>query len=604
VEWLDWDIESLLKPVSFLISPSQRIFWFYLLTALILAFAVYFDRRKETEKVSLRGFFAYALPASIYKHPAMLIDIAYFLVNQWLLGALVIPLLLSSAVVADQTIVFLHSLFGECGVFVEQTAMMDLLLTFFVMVAVDLGIFIVHSLQHKIPILWEFHKVHHSAEILSPITVYRMHPVDDFLSMSCSGFLIGLVLGIFYYLFDNPLTITTVFRLNLFVFAFYLIGFNLRHSHIWLDYGPRFNWLLLSPAQHQIHHSADPVHFDRNFGFMFSLWDRMLGSLYVPKEKEELNFGLGGEEHGDYRSVWNLYFLPFKKSVKLAAGVAESSALKKAILFVAMALVLGYLVFDTFVQTAAPKPALGKVHIEDLTWTETRSLIDAGYKTIIIPTGGTEQNGPHMILGKHNYVVKYTSGQIALKLGKTLVAPVIAHVPEGQIDPPDNHMKFAGTLTVSDELFQRLLEATARSLKAHGFQTICFIGDSYWNQPGQQAIATKLSIEWAKSGVRVLHISDYYSKNGQMSWLEAKGESRDNIGGHAGIRDTSELMAIYPGGVRPALFDKNGGSTFAKTGVHGDPRRASKQRGFKLLQFKIDAACRQIQSLNPSRKKN
>lgn len=625
---LEWDLEPLLRPLTYITQSKQRIFWLYLVIAILLAFGVYRDQRSSAKSSAAplpddlsndhssergspetklsneperpRSFWSFLFPASIYKHPAMLTDATYFFINQLCYAWLVLPFLLSSGVIAEWTAQTLFNGFGEAGWYLEQGPALDLCLTFFLIVATDLGIFLSHVLQHKVPLLWEFHKVHHSAEIMTPITVYRMHPIDDIFAVSVSGLLTGLVLGTFSYLFDNPLTVVTVLRLNLFVFGFYIIGYNLRHSHVWLDYGPRLKKVLVSPAQHQIHHSSDPRHFDKNFGFMFSFWDRMLGSLYVPETREQLTFGLGGSEHGDYRGLLRLYFLPFKKSAQLMAKFADQSPLKKGLVFLCLLLGLGYVVYDSLV-TEPPKAPVQKVHLEQLTWTETQSLVKKGFRSIIVPTGGTEQNGPHMVLGKHNYIVRYTSEQIARTIGQTLVAPVITHVPEGKTSPPTEHMKFAGTISVSVEVFSQLLEETARSLKVHGFQTIYFVGDSYWNQEPQQKVAEKLNKEWAKENVRVYHLGDYYKRNGQIEWLQSKGETDGNIGGHAGIRDTSELMIVYPEGLRPDQFERHGGSEYSVSGVHGDPRRASKQRGRKLLQMKVYAACRQIRDLQKSR---
>src|ERR1700674_1712792 len=114
------------------------------------------------------------------------------------------------------------------------------------------------------------------------------------------------------------------------------------------------------------------------------------------------------------------------------------------------------------------------VQIADMTWIEVRSAIAHGYTTVIVPSGGTEQNGPHMILGKHDYIVRWTAGRIAAELGQTLVAPVIPFVPEGGYDPPDGHLRFPGTIGVSEQAYAQMLDGIARSLKAGGFRTICF----------------------------------------------------------------------------------------------------------------------------------
>src|SRR5882672_9925109 len=129
------------------------------------------------------------------------------------------------------------------------------------------------------------------------------------------------------------------------------------------------------------------------------------------------------------------------------------------------------------------------VFLERLTWEEVRDAMAAGKTTIIIPTGGTEQNGPHMAIGKHNVRVAANADAIARRLGNALVAPVIAYVPEGSIDPPTGHMRFAGTISLPDPVFRQVLEYDARSLKQHGFKNIVLIGDSGPNQDGQNAVA-------------------------------------------------------------------------------------------------------------------
>src|SRR5712675_3179428 len=152
------------------------------------------------------------------------------------------------------------------------------------------------------------------------------------------------------------------------------------------------------------------------------------------------------------------------------------------------------------------------VFLERLTWDEVRDLMAAGKTTIIIPTGGTEQNGPHMAIGKHNVRVTANAEAIARRLGNALVAPVIAYVPEGDIDPPTGHMRYPGTISIPDPVFRQVLEYAARSFKQHGFRNIVFIGDSGPNQDGQNAVAAKLTAEWAgaASNTRVHAIPGYY----------------------------------------------------------------------------------------------
>lgn len=241
-------------------------------------------------------------------------------------------------------------------------------------------------------------------------------------------------------------------------------------------------------------------------------------------------------------------------------------------------------------------PPADTVYLEELTWVEVRDAIAAGKTVAIIPTGGVEQGGPHVTLGKHNYIVRYTAGKVAESLGNALVAPVIKHVPEGDIEQKTGHMAFAGTISMPERVFAEILEYTARSLRAHGFRIICFLGDSYGNQTMQAAVADKLNAEWAGTGVTVLHVGDYYNNNGQMEWLLAQGETQKSVGCHAGIRGTSELLKVHPDGVRRDRVALNGGVFREPTGVSGDPTQASAERGETLLQLKIDTAVRHIRA--------
>ena len=147
-------------------------------------------------------------------------------------------------------------------------------------------------------------------------------------------------------------------------------------------------------------------------------------------------------------------------------------------------------------SSRSPQPA-PTVFLEELTSPELAAQIRGGSTTVIVPIGGTEQNGPHMMLGKHNVRVKALSEKVARALGNAVVAPVIAYVPEGSIDPPTGHMRYAGTITVPPDVYRKVLESAARSFRLHGFRDIVFLGDSGDYQPDNAAVAAKLNREWA-----------------------------------------------------------------------------------------------------------
>ncbi|MCZ6763976.1 MAG: creatininase family protein [Alphaproteobacteria bacterium] len=238
---------------------------------------------------------------------------------------------------------------------------------------------------------------------------------------------------------------------------------------------------------------------------------------------------------------------------------------------------------------------LPSLRLAELTWTEIHAALEQGFDTVIVPTGGTEQNGPHLVLGKHNDIVDYTSVRIADELGRTLVAPVLAYVPEGDIEPrPQGHMEYPGTISLPENVFEAVLEAAARSLKAHGFKRIFFIGDSGGNQDAQARIAAKLQNVWRDDDILVAQIGDYYAANGQMEELLAQGFSAEEIGTHAGIRDTSELAFVRSSGVRADPLAAPAGM---RSGANGDAGRASAVIGRRMVELKIAAALAQIGGL-------
>jgi creatinine amidohydrolase len=220
------------------------------------------------------------------------------------------------------------------------------------------------------------------------------------------------------------------------------------------------------------------------------------------------------------------------------------------------------------------------VFLEELTWTELRDLVRSGKATIIIPIGGTEQNGPHMALGKHNLRVRYLSEKIARALGDALVAPVIAYVPEGAVSPPTAHMRFPGTITIPEEAFDKTLEYAARSLRQAGFRDIVFLGDHGSYQRDEKAVADRLDKEWVAQPVRVHAIGEYYraSEREFGSLLKGKGYREEEIGTHAGLSDTSLTLAVDPHLVRSDHLQPSANRA-SGDGVDGDPRGSSAELG-------------------------
>jgi creatinine amidohydrolase/Fe(II)-dependent formamide hydrolase-like protein len=232
-----------------------------------------------------------------------------------------------------------------------------------------------------------------------------------------------------------------------------------------------------------------------------------------------------------------------------------------------------------------------------MTWTEIRDAMQAGARRVIVPIGGTEQNGPHMVMGKHNYVVTFSAGELAKKLGNTLIAPTVAWVPEGSYANANFGDK-PGVITLPSPSYDHLLEAAARSLAHHGFTEILFIADSGGDQAGMRAVAESLNAEWNGGAAKVFALDEYYEKGQEYSraWLQAAyGYEMSEIGTHAGITDTSAVMFVFPDGIRGDLRMPGGGSPEA--GVTGNPTLATPEIGSMVIKFKVVAAQQQYQAL-------
>lgn len=222
-----------------------------------------------------------------------------------------------------------------------------------------------------------------------------------------------------------------------------------------------------------------------------------------------------------------------------------------------------------------PLPPASTVWLEEMTWMDVRDALAAGKTTVIVPTGGIEPNGPWLVLGKHNYVLKTNCDVIARKLGNALCAPIIALVPEGRIDPPSGHMRSPGTLSLREETYQAMLEDVARSLRAHGFQSVIFIGDSGGNQNGQKAVAEKLNTEWTGSPV-VAHIGEYYTAPpGTPNVLRQLGVVKDgqpDDGLHDSPGITLNMMLTDPRSVRWDARVKAGKATINGVSIENQER--------------------------------
>lgn len=275
------------------LDPDQRLYGAYLVSALAIALAVLVWRRsRRGDRRVFTGALRELFSPAVWWHPSARLDYALFAVNP-LLRALFLTSGLTMVPVAMAVSEALKQ-GGVTGSPQWPDGTVAALFTLSLFVADDFTRYLLHRALHRVPLLWALHRVHHSAEVLTPVTVYRMHPLESALYSLRMVLTQGLVVGVFFHFFGMRLSAWEVAGANLFTYGFNLAGANLRHSHVWLSWGPWLERVLISPAQHQIHHSDNPKHFDRNFGSFLAIWDLLFGTLVTARGQEVTGFGPGG----------------------------------------------------------------------------------------------------------------------------------------------------------------------------------------------------------------------------------------------------------------------------------------------------------------------
>lgn len=299
--------DIVLSVFSDFVDPKKRVFAGYLALSVVIAFVwLLFVRRKNIAQAKTKVF-----DKQIFLSRSAIADYKIFVINR-LFSLFISPLLIGQLAIATSLFYALHSQdWIPQGHFSDTSKWLVVTLfsvTMFLMD--DFTKYLVHRWMHRWPLLWAIHKVHHSAETLTPVTVYRVHPLEGILYGLRGTFAHGVVLAVFIFLFGGSVDIYTVVGVNVLVFLFHVTGSNLRHSHINISYWPWLEHVLISPAQHQIHHSVAEEHFDKNFGAALAVWDWFFGSLHVSDPEQEIAFGLDASQRssGDKLSV--LYWGP------------------------------------------------------------------------------------------------------------------------------------------------------------------------------------------------------------------------------------------------------------------------------------------------------
>lgn len=308
--------------LSFLWEPRERLFALYLLTAIGFAYVVYrlHARRRSGATGAPSSFLGFLFPSRVWSHPSAWLDLRYFFFHKLIGHFLLFGVMAGFSA-------WSYALVTGGGSLAEAARLGDTrsgpgayaiafgyMVGFFVLA--DFIAYTIHYLQHKVPLLWEFHKVHHSAEVMHPMSNFREHPIDNLVYLACIGAGNGVFMGASTQLLGYLPSMPTVLGVPLLMFLFNVMGYNLRHSHIWLRWPGNWSKVFPSPAHHHVHHSCHPDHIDKNFAFMFPVWDVLFKTYELPEDDRDVRFGVAGMRPEEMDSCAKLYLVPFRNAAR------------------------------------------------------------------------------------------------------------------------------------------------------------------------------------------------------------------------------------------------------------------------------------------------
>jgi sterol desaturase/sphingolipid hydroxylase (fatty acid hydroxylase superfamily) len=283
------------------------------------AFAAVFSYLQSPPPRSIRGLFRHVLPEEALRHPSARADLLFWLSRRIFMPILVLPTVFSSVAAGHAAYWLLSYLVGHP---MHSPALagpwMLVAFTVTMFLAYDISYYTYHLLQHHVPFMWELHKVHHSAEVMVGITKDRVHPIDEIMNRWWDGIIPGLAYGVWLFFAMDPVELA-VFGINVYFMRDCILNMDfVRHTHVKVSYGRWLNHILICPHYHQLHHSIAREHLNKNFGLTLSIWDKMFGTLCVPKPSEDFAFGLPDSEAAAYQSLTQLHILPLKNIAMLA----------------------------------------------------------------------------------------------------------------------------------------------------------------------------------------------------------------------------------------------------------------------------------------------
>lgn len=319
---LDRLVDVLLMPFD----PEQRIYFVYLASSVLIAWLVYRSIRNRKgaaspadAELAQGSFVRFLFPHRVWDHPSAWLDLRYMVFHKVTSYFLLLGLggwALAAGFRAGSGGTTISEAMAQGGGAGLSGAMAGFLYMLVVLLFVDFIGWAIHYIQHRVPLLWQFHKVHHSAEVMHPISNFREHPVDNLAYALFVGLGYGTAHGLAMRLFGFVPTMPTLLGIPLLMFLFNIVGYNLRHSHVWLRWPGVLSMIFPSPAHHHVHHSSHPDHLDKNFAFMFPIWDVVFRTYHMPDDNRDVRFGTV-EDTSEMNSCLRLYWIPFRDAWRL-----------------------------------------------------------------------------------------------------------------------------------------------------------------------------------------------------------------------------------------------------------------------------------------------
>lgn len=325
--WLVRPLSALLDflRISFT-DPGGRYYWITIVESVVVLAVVYviWGRLRVT---GVLGFFRFCVPKGYFRHPSTLLDVQLNIANHFVSPLINVFWRLNGAFFATLVLGWMIRAVGPAPHLFAWRPAALVAFALFIAVADDFGYWVWHYLAHKVSFLWAFHKVHHSAEVLTPLVAGRVHPVEAMLLPIFRTAASSLFYGPALYFFVGEAHMITVFGMSLFAAASAAAGDQLFHAHVPISWGSRLNRIFISPATHQIHHSVERRHWDKNMGAVLAVWDWMFGTLYLPEPGQNITYGVRDDMPQVHTNLVVAYLLPFWEALpfrrRLLGGMAR-----------------------------------------------------------------------------------------------------------------------------------------------------------------------------------------------------------------------------------------------------------------------------------------